>query len=84
MIVHSHSPTHCHSKIAEREGFEPSVLLHTHAFQACSIGHSDISPKMVFANNGRQIYGILRSMKACLWPTNSWWSRGISKCRSAL
>jgi hypothetical protein len=39
---------------------------------------------MVFANNGRQIYGILRSMKACLWPTNSWWSRGISKCRSAL
>ena len=31
---------------AEREGFEPSVPCGTHAFQACSIGHSDTSPGM--------------------------------------
>ena len=30
---------------AEREGFEPSVPFNTHAFQACSIDHSDISPQ---------------------------------------
>lgn len=30
----------------EREGFEPSVRYErTHAFQACSLNHSDISPK---------------------------------------
>ncbi len=29
---------------AEREGFEPSLPCGKHAFQACSIGHSDISP----------------------------------------
>ena len=29
---------------AEREGFEPSVGCPTHAFQACTIGHSDTSP----------------------------------------
>ena len=29
---------------AEREGFEPSIPCGIHAFQACSIGHSDISP----------------------------------------
>lgn len=30
---------------AEREGFEPSLPCGKHAFQACSIGHSDTSPK---------------------------------------
>ena len=30
--------------MVEREGFEPSVPCGTHAFQACSFGHSDISP----------------------------------------
>ena len=38
----------CHgiprSRMAEREGFEPSVRFRTHAFQACSLSHSDISP----------------------------------------
>ncbi len=32
------------SKMAEREGFEPSVGLATHAFQACALNHSAISP----------------------------------------
>ncbi len=31
---------------AEREGFEPSIPRGIHAFQACSIGHSDTSPGM--------------------------------------
>ena len=31
--------------MAEREGFEPSVSCPTHAFQACSFGHSDTSPE---------------------------------------
>jgi hypothetical protein len=32
-------------KLAEREGFEPSVRSYrTHAFQACSFDRSDISP----------------------------------------
>ena len=30
--------------MAEREGFEPSVGLTTHAFQACALNHSAISP----------------------------------------
>ena len=30
--------------VAERVGFEPTVVSRTHAFQACSIDHSDISP----------------------------------------
>ena len=38
---------------AEREGFEPSVPCGTHAFQACSIGHSDTSP-----GNGVRIYDL--------------------------
>ena len=31
-------------KMAEREGFEPSMRFRIHAFQACSLSHSDISP----------------------------------------
>ena len=32
-------------KLAEREGFEPSVRFwRTHTFQACSLNHSDTSP----------------------------------------
>ena len=31
--------------IAERVGFEPTLPFSKHAFQACSFGHSDISPK---------------------------------------
>jgi hypothetical protein len=30
--------------LAERAGFEPAVGCPTHAFQACSFGHSDTSP----------------------------------------
>jgi hypothetical protein len=30
--------------LAEKEGFEPSVPCGTHAFQACHISHSCISP----------------------------------------
>ena len=31
--------------LAEREGFEPSMQeAHIHAFQACSLNHSDTSP----------------------------------------
>jgi hypothetical protein len=30
--------------MAERGGFEPSVVLPTHAFQACALNHSAISP----------------------------------------
>jgi hypothetical protein len=30
--------------MAVREGFEPSVPCGTHAFQACSLDHSDTSP----------------------------------------
>jgi hypothetical protein len=34
--------------LAEREGFEPSVRYkRTHAFQACSLNRSDISPRSV-------------------------------------
>ncbi len=33
--------------LTEREGFEPSVRdKRTHAFQACSLNRSDISPKL--------------------------------------
>ena len=32
------------AKLAEREGFEPTVVLPTHAFQACALNHSAISP----------------------------------------
>ncbi len=38
--------------LAEREGFEPSVPFSTHAFQACSIDHSDISPYNTKKQNG--------------------------------
>ena len=31
-------------EVAEREGFEPPVVLPTHAFQACALNHSAISP----------------------------------------
>jgi hypothetical protein len=41
--------------LAEREGFEPSVPFSTHAFQACSIDHSDISPYNTKKQNGGQI-----------------------------
>ena len=34
--------------MVEREGFEPSVPCGTHAFQACSFGHSDISPRSIY------------------------------------
>ena len=35
----------CSQKVAERVGFEPTVRVsRTHAFQACSFNHSDISP----------------------------------------
>ena len=30
--------------LAERVGFEPTVVLPTHAFQACALNHSAISP----------------------------------------
>ena len=33
----------CRAK-AEKEGFEPPVPCGTHAFQACTIGHSVIPP----------------------------------------
>ncbi len=34
-------------KMAEREGFEPSVRgYRTHTFQACSFNHSDTSPEV--------------------------------------
>ena len=39
--------------LAEREGFEPSLPCGKHAFQACSIGHSDTSPL-----KGAQINGL--------------------------
>ncbi len=32
------------AELAEREGFEPTVVLPTHAFQACALNHSAISP----------------------------------------
>src|SRR5882672_1454698 len=32
------------NKLAERVGFEPTVVLPTHAFQACALNHSAISP----------------------------------------
>ena len=36
-------------EMAERAGFEPAVeLTPTHAFQACSFGHSDTSPRRHF------------------------------------
>ena len=37
-----------HNILAERAGFEPAVHLcgHTHDFQSCSFGHSDISPRL--------------------------------------
>src|SRR5207237_3510185 len=31
-------------RLAEREGFEPSVPCGTHDFQSCTFGHSVISP----------------------------------------
>jgi hypothetical protein len=34
----------CEGVLAEREGFEPTVVLPTHAFQACALNHSAISP----------------------------------------
>ena len=41
--------------LAESEGFEPSVRYkHTHAFQACSLSHSDNSPCSVF-QGGRSL-----------------------------
>ncbi len=38
------TPQSAKSLVAEKEGFEPSLPCGKHAFQACSIGHSDISP----------------------------------------
>jgi hypothetical protein len=32
------------NQVAERVGFEPTVVLPTHAFQACALNHSAISP----------------------------------------
>jgi len=34
--------------MAERVGFEPTVVLPTHAFQACALNHSAISPYHLF------------------------------------
>ena len=35
----------CESRMAVREGFEPSIRCRIHTFQACSFSHSDTSPK---------------------------------------
>ena len=37
-------PTELLPRFAERVGFEPTVAFTTHAFQACSLNHSDTSP----------------------------------------
>src|SRR5512133_1489411 len=45
--VEGQRPYRCY--LAERAGFEPAVHLcgHTHDFQSCSFGHSDISPQLI-------------------------------------
>ena len=35
--------------LAERTGFEPAVVLPTHAFQACALNRSTISPNALYA-----------------------------------
>ena len=64
--------------LAERAGFEPAVPCSTHAFQACSIDHSDTSPRWVLTRRGAvkglenpvkplmglQIYGKERNRRA--------------------
>ena len=52
-IVPKLSPNFKHYKksnkiVAERVGFEPTVVLPTHAFQACALNHSAISPYHLF------------------------------------
>ncbi len=37
--------------IAENEGFEPPICCHIHAFQACSLNHSDNSPLLLGQRN---------------------------------
>ena len=41
--------------VAERKGFEPPVRCRTHAFQACSLNHSDTSLYNVDFKNGARI-----------------------------
>ena len=38
---------HSRTKLAVREGFEPSIRCRIHTFQACSFSHSDTSPKLI-------------------------------------
>ena len=35
----------CNAKVAERQGFEPWIPCGIHAFQACALSHSAISPR---------------------------------------
>tara|TARA_Y100000031_G_scaffold81725_1_gene90075 strand:+ start:69 stop:458 length:390 start_codon:yes stop_codon:yes gene_type:complete len=47
----------CGFPYAERAGFEPAVhFWRTHAFQACSLSHSDTSPLLICLKNGTQNY----------------------------
>lgn len=39
--------------MAERTGFEPAKVLPLHAFQACALNRSTISPKRFILLNGR-------------------------------
>ena len=52
-------------KMAERGGFEPPVRCwRTHAFQACTLSHSDISPKgnllLIYYQNFARVIFIFR------------------------
>jgi hypothetical protein len=44
MPVDVNCSTQADQNVAERVGFEPTVVLPTHAFQACALNHSAISP----------------------------------------
>ena len=67
--------------LAERAGFEPAVHLcgHTHDFQSCSFGRSDISPrKTIFFIDSRRQYN------TSLHHINYWRREGDSNPRGSL
>ena len=55
-------------KLAEREGFEPSIRCRIHTFQACAFNHSAISPKIL--PHGHFANGEFRAAKSKPEPLN--------------
>src|SRR5271165_178746 len=68
--------------MAERVGFEPTVPCGTHAFQACALSHSAISPRCPLLLNLTQAAGLIALLgkgRAAPDRLKPWgWSRGFT------